>query len=197
MDIPKKFKKVARGPVLEGLYLPFLSYVLKEERVKLGIPQKDFARILGIGLKTLRKIEQGNLNVNFLKLNFIFNCLGLTLTPGNLVVSPVEKQKKIWDKKEILKRLGKLFPIFKAKYGVKSMALFGSYARGEGATEDSDIDILVDFEREKSLSIEGEILVILENIFDGKKVDLVLKNEIKNELKESIEESKIDVTYKI
>ena len=30
-----------------------------------------------------------------------------------------------------------------ASYGIKSMSLFGSYARGE-ATEDSDVDLLID-----------------------------------------------------
>lgn len=36
----------------------------------------------------------------------------------------------------------KIIPIAQ-KYGVKSISLFGSYARGE-ATEDSDVDILID-----------------------------------------------------
>jgi predicted nucleotidyltransferase/DNA-binding XRE family transcriptional regulator len=181
----------------EGVFLPYISHVLKKERVSLGIPQKEFARILGVGLKTLRKIEQGNLNVNFKKLNFIFNCLGLTLTPGNLVTSRREIKKKIWKQKDILDRLEKLYPIFNAKYGLNEMALFGSYAWGEGITEDSDIDIMVGFEGDINLEIEGQILIILENIFEGKKVDLVLKNEVKKVFKKSIEESKISVGQEI
>lgn len=190
-------KKSTRNLGSKGVFLPFISHTLKEERLGLGIQQKDFARILGVGLKTIRKIEQGDLNVNFKKLNFIFNCLGLNLTPGNLVTSPVEKSGKIWNQKEILLNLEKLYPIFNAKYGLKEMALFGSYAWNEGVREDSDIDILVDFSGEVDLTTEGEILVILENIFEGKKVDLVQRKEIKKEFKDSIMGSKINVGKKI
>ena len=197
MDIIKSIKKTTRSSGAEGAFLPYISHVLKEERLGLGIPQKDFARILGVGLKTIRKIEQGDLNVNFKKLNFIFNCLGLNLTPGNLVTSPSEKKKKILNQKEILENLEKLYPIFKAKYGLKEMALFGSYAWNAKMREDSDIDILVDFSKEIDLSTEGEILVILENIFEGKKVDLVQRKEIKKEFKDSIMESKINVGKKV
>lgn len=190
-------KKNTRNLGAESVFLPYISHVLKEERLGLGIPQKDFARILGVGLKTIRKIEQGDLNVNFKKLNFIFNCLGLNLTPGNLVTSPTERKKKIWNQKEILGNLEKLYPIFRAKYGLKEMALFGSYAWNKGVRDDSDIDILVDFSEGVNLTTEGEILVILENIFEGKKVDLVQRKEIKKEFKDSIMESKINIGKKV
>ena len=45
-------------------------------------------------------------------------------------------RKILLENKEILK-----------KYNVKSIALFGSYVRGE-ESEDSDIDLLVEFERD-------------------------------------------------
>lgn len=58
------------------------------------------------------------------------------------------------------------------EYGVKQIGLFGSFVRDEGTTE-SDIDFLVDFEKEKktlrNLVNLGEFL---ETLF-GKKVDLV------------------------
>jgi len=47
---------------------------------------------------------------------------------------------------EVLKILREELPFLRKKYGVKRIGLFGSYSRGE-ATEESDIDILVDFER--------------------------------------------------
>ena len=71
-------KKSTRNLGTNGVFLPFISHTLKEERLGLGIQQKDFARILGVGLKTIRKIEQGDLNVNFKKLNFIYH-------PPNLI----------------------------------------------------------------------------------------------------------------
>jgi len=47
-------------------------------------------------------------------------------------------------KNQILKRLKRELPILKKKNHVKSIALFGSYAREE-QHEDSDIDILVEY----------------------------------------------------
>ena len=63
-----------------------------------------------------------------------------------------------------------------AKHGAKRIRIFGSYARGE-ATRKSDIDVLVDFSRKKSLlefvRIEREVS---EEI--GVKVDLLTEKAI-------------------
>jgi predicted nucleotidyltransferase len=48
-------------------------------------------------------------------------------------------------KEEILKILKKSYPYMKRNFKVKSISLFGSYAREE-QTETSDIDMLVEFE---------------------------------------------------
>ena len=62
------------------------------------------------------------------------------------------------------------------KYNLKSIALFGSITRNE-ATEKSDTDILVDFE--KPIGLEFVVLADeLEEIL-GVKVDLVTPNAIK------------------
>ena len=62
------------------------------------------------------------------------------------------------------------------KYGVRTIGLFGSYARGE-EQPDSDLDVLVDFEERKSLltlvRIERELS---ENL--GVKVDLLTEQAI-------------------
>jgi len=49
-------------------------------------------------------------------------------------------------KEDILKTLREEFPFLKERYGVRKVGLFGSYSRGE-AGEESDIDLLVEFER--------------------------------------------------
>jgi predicted nucleotidyltransferase len=62
------------------------------------------------------------------------------------------------------------------KYGLSSMAVFGSYGRGQ-QREDSDVDILVDFK--KPIGIEFiDLAEELEKILKLK-VDLVSKNGIK------------------
>ena len=56
-------------------------------------------------------------------------------------------------------------------YGVKSLSLFGSYARGE-ATENSDIDLLVDCGNIRSAFQMGGLYADLSEGF-GKPLDLV------------------------
>jgi predicted nucleotidyltransferase len=70
------------------------------------------------------------------------------------------------------------------KYGVRKIGLFGSYARGEERTG-SDLDVLVEFEKRKSLltlvRIERELS---EHI--GVKVDLLTEQAISPYLVERI-----------
>ena len=57
-------------------------------------------------------------------------------------------------------------------YGVRSLGLFGSFGRGE-QTEDSDIDILIEFAPEAhTFDNFMEISFLLEDLL-GRKVDLV------------------------
>ena len=72
----------------------------------------------------------------------------------------------------------------KERYRVRSIAIFGSYVRGE-QREESDIDLLVEFEGSVSLlhivSVENYLSDIL-----GMKVDLVPRKNIREELRETI-----------
>ena len=76
------------------------------------------------------------------------------------------------------------------KFPLKSLALFGSYARNE-QTSESDIDMMVEFSQ--PVGIEFVDLVIeLENIFQ-KPVDLVTKRSLKSSLKSFVEKDLIYV----
>lgn len=76
------------------------------------------------------------------------------------------------------------------KYGLKFIAIFGSYTRAE-QKKDSDIDILVDFD--KPIGIEFiDLADELEEILNHK-VDLVSKNGIKPKYLKLIEEELIYV----
>jgi len=63
-----------------------------------------------------------------------------------------------------------------SKYGIKSIGLFGSYARDE-QSENSDIDILIDFEPEKE-NFDNYMAVydIIEKLFKNQRVEIVTKN---------------------
>lgn len=61
-----------------------------------------------------------------------------------------------------------------ASYGVKSLSLFGSYARGE-ATDDSDVDLIVDCGAVRSAFQMGGLYADLSEGL-GKTLDLVTTN---------------------
>lgn len=62
------------------------------------------------------------------------------------------------------------------RYGISKVYLFGSYARGE-ATEDSDIDLLIDAQNIKGLFALGGVYSDLEEALN-KEIDLVTFGQI-------------------
>ena len=86
---------------------------------------------------------------------------------------------------EILGELSKNLTTWKEQYGVKRIAWFGSYARGE-QNDSSDIDVLVEFMKEAVTFYNYmDLKFDLEDLFQ-KKVDLVLFEDIKPALKPMI-----------
>jgi len=93
---------------------------------------------------------------------------------------------------EIKQTLKEKMPEIKEKYGVKNLYIFGSYVRGE-QTPESDIDILVEFEKgKKTFDNYMDLKFYLEDLF-GKKVDLIIKEAVKPRLKKYIYEEAISV----
>ena len=68
-------------------------------------------------------------------------------------------------------------------FGVRQLGIFGSVAREEDS-ENSDIDVLVDLEKETFDNYMG-LLFYLEDLF-GKKVDLAIKNSLKPRIRDRI-----------
>ena len=62
------------------------------------------------------------------------------------------------------------------KFGVKNIGLFGSYVRNE-QSDNSDIDLLVDFQPEKE-NFDNFMAVydLVETIFKGHRIEVVTKN---------------------
>lgn len=75
-------------------------------------------------------------------------------------------------------------PFMVAKYGLNTIAIFGSVGRGQ-ATEESDIDILVDFTKPIGIAFI-DLAEELEHILHHK-VDLVSRNGVKPEYLKQIE----------
>lgn len=93
----------------------------------------------------------------------------------------MEEKKEVQYEIEDVKR--KILPILE-HYGVKKAGLFGSIVRGE-LREDSDIDILVEIEKDISLLDFVEFKLEIEEKL-GRKVDLVEYSTIKPLLKDII-----------
>jgi len=86
-------------------------------------------------------------------------------------------------KSDIVTKLITLKPLLKEKYSLKKIGLFGSFA-DDTNTENSDIDILVEFEKPIGWKF-FELEIYLEDIFK-RKIDLVTKNALKEQIRESI-----------
>jgi len=82
----------------------------------------------------------------------------------------------------ILQRLQQSKPAIDA-CGVRRLGLFGSAVRDE-ATDTSDLDFVVDFER-KSFDGYMDLKFLLEDLF-GRRVDLVISDAIKPRLRPAI-----------
>ena len=78
---------------------------------------------------------------------------------------------------ELQKKLQDLLPVLAERYQVESIALFGSYVRGEQRPE-SDLDVLVTFRSPPSLFEFVQLECFLSDML-GVKVDLVMKEALK------------------
>jgi len=71
-----------------------------------------------------------------------------------------------------------------AKYGARNVRVFGSIARGT-ADEESDIDLIVDFEPGRSLLDHAGLWLELQKLL-GCKVDVVSERGIKARIRERV-----------
>ncbi|MBN1324056.1 MAG: nucleotidyltransferase family protein [Methanotrichaceae archaeon] len=85
---------------------------------------------------------------------------------------------------EIFRILRAIMPDLVERYSVRSLGVFGSYVRGE-ADKESDLDILVEFERSPTL---WELIRLERELGEklGVKVDLVMKRTLKPGIGEAI-----------
>ncbi len=90
---------------------------------------------------------------------------------------------------DILEVLRDRLPSLREKYGLKSLAVFGSFVKG-GQRKGSDVDILVEFERAPTLfgfvDLEEELSHLV-----GVKVDLVSRKALRGQIGSRILEEAI------
>jgi len=80
--------------------------------------------------------------------------------------------------------LKELKPAITARYRAKEIGVFGSFVRGE-QNANSDIDILVEFEKEADLfDLMGISLMLEEKL--QRKVDVIPKRALRKEFRETV-----------
>ena len=88
------------------------------------------------------------------------------------------------DSESVLAKLRGLKPRAAALFKVKELGMFGSFARGE-QNDDSDIDVLVEFEEGADLfDLLGLTLYLEEEL--QRKVDVVSKRALREELRGAV-----------
>ena len=77
----------------------------------------------------------------------------------------------------IITKLKEIKPDIEEQYNIREIGVFGSFVRDE-QTDNSDIDILIDFARGMTLIKFNRLENLLSNLL-GRKVDLVSKKGLK------------------
>jgi len=94
-------------------------------------------------------------------------------------------------REEAVAALREYLPELRRDFGVQRIALFGSTARDE-ARDDSDLDILVDFEVVPTLDAFMGLKFFLEDHI-GRRVDLVTPDALKPRMRPVVEREAVDV----
>ena len=96
------------------------------------------------------------------------------------------------NRSEVLENLAAHRDELRKRFAIKSLALFGSVARDE-STADSDVDLLVEFDRPIGLFHLIGAEQHLQTLLGVRKVDLVLRRSVIEELKGNIFREAINV----
>ncbi|MGI0479542.1 nucleotidyltransferase family protein [Geminocystis sp. CENA526] len=99
------------------------------------------------------------------------------------MITTLENKSQILDKEKVLKIIKNQEKFFD-KYQIKTLALFGSTARNE-ATENSDLDFLVEFNTSPTFDNYMDLKFYLEKLFN-KSIDLVIKQDLKPVIREEV-----------
>ncbi len=92
---------------------------------------------------------------------------------------------------QIRQTLREPLPVLRARYGVASLALFGSHVRYE-ARPDSDLDLLVTFDEAPGLLAFVELEDHLSDLL-GVSVDLVMESALKPHIGDRVREEAVPV----
>ena len=100
-------------------------------------------------------------------------------------------EDKALQKETLIKQLQNYKPVLDERFGIKKIALFGSFARGE-ADEQSDVDLVILEMKEKKLKYRMAAKDFLQKRI-GKKIDIGYLSSMKSYIRDTIEKELIYV----
>jgi len=95
------------------------------------------------------------------------------------------------NKQVVLTQLTGRMEEIRQRFSVRGLSIFGSVVRGE-ASEGSDVDMLVAFDRKASFDIFMDLKFYLEELL-GTGVDLVTDKALRPQIRRTIEKEMVDV----
>jgi predicted nucleotidyltransferase/DNA-binding PadR family transcriptional regulator len=133
------------------------------------------------------RVEMLWAKLNFLgkKMNLVRRALADGGDAGTLVISHDEAQGGIVNRSQVLRLLTQNKAVLADRFGLVSLALFGSTAR-DAAGPQSDIDILVSFDGPATSDRYFGVQFFLEDLL-GRPVDLVTEKALRPEIRPFIE----------
>ena len=95
------------------------------------------------------------------------------------------------NRERVLALLAEHKPVLAERFGVRRLALFGSFAR-DTAREDSDVDVLVAFDGPATAKRYFGVQFYLEDLF-GREVDLVTEDALRPRLRPYVERDAVAI----
>ncbi len=145
-----------------------------------AMTQSALALASSLDRTALAKIETGRRRVSSGELGRVARALGVPV--GSLLERDPLPDVRLT--LAMLRRRRRTILEVTARHGARSVLVFGSVARGE-ATADSDVDLLVEMEPERSLLDRAAMIVDLQKLL-GRDVDVVTVNSVRDRMRDRI-----------
>lgn len=141
------------------------SKMLKDLRLRRNMTQEQLGVLSGMTKSQISRMEKGTLGSQE-TVERLLESMGYSLE-----IKVVDKyEEENFERQRVIDILKSFKQYNSRKYGIQSLALFGSFSRGE-QTDESDVDILISL-KSPSLYLYSEISLLLESLLK-RKVDLV------------------------
>jgi uncharacterized protein len=151
---------------------------IADARRAAGLSQSALADAIFLDRTAVSKIESGQRHVSSMELASIAKSL------SRPIQSFFDEKAPVGDPLSLVRRKRTAILRIARKHGARSIRVFGSAARGE-ATQESDIDFLVEMEPGRGLFAQAAMLLELQDLL-GRDVDVVTVDGLRERIRERV-----------